>query len=416
MKNISAWQFTIFRIIFGSYLVIHFAMLVPYASELFSRDGIISNPHLNPTAGLFPNPLALDLPGEFSTGFIVILAACSVLFTVGWMRPVMAVLLWFGWTALFHRNNLIGNPSIPYIGLLLLLCSLVPRGEPGSFRQKQNGSWAMPVWVFRTAWILLAAGYTFSGITKCFSASWIDGTALKYLLSNPLARPGFMLEMMRNVPSQILESLTYATLLLEVSFAPLALWRRSRPWVWLGMIFMHLGIVMLIDFADLSLGMLIVHAFTFDPEWIRPKAGKNSELFVFFDGECLMCNRFVRFIVKEDAAKCIRFATLQGSSGAALRNRLGKQEIWSLLVEIDGKTIEKSAAVLRVFSAFGGHWRLLAAFAYCVPRVVRDWIYDWVALRRHRWFARNNTCEIPSTELMARLPQSSPSAEKLNHL
>lgn len=32
---------------------------------------------------------------------------------------------------------------------------------------------------------------------------------------------------------------------------------------------MHLGISLLIDLADLTAGMLLVHAYTFDPDWIR---------------------------------------------------------------------------------------------------------------------------------------------------
>lgn len=34
---------------------------------------------------------------------------------------------------------------------------------------------------------------------------------------------------------------------------------------------MHLGILALVDFADLTLGMLVAHAFTFDPAWVRTR-------------------------------------------------------------------------------------------------------------------------------------------------
>ena len=39
------------------------------------------------------------------------------------------------------------------------------------------------------------------------------------------------------------------------------------------MVIMHLGILVLIDFADLTCGMLMVHAFTFDPAWLRTRRG-----------------------------------------------------------------------------------------------------------------------------------------------
>jgi hypothetical protein len=36
------------------------------------------------------------------------------------------------------------------------------------------------------------------------------------------------------------------------------------------MLALHLGLLFVIDFADLSLGMVLLHLFTFDPEWLSP--------------------------------------------------------------------------------------------------------------------------------------------------
>jgi len=33
---------------------------------------------------------------------------------------------------------------------------------------------------------------------------------------------------------------------------------------------MHLGLLLTVDFTDLTVGMLLLHAFTFDPGWVRP--------------------------------------------------------------------------------------------------------------------------------------------------
>jgi hypothetical protein len=230
-------------------------MLVPYANELFGVTGILGDPSLNPAHGLFPNPSNASLPGGVVTGIIAFLSMMSLLLTFDVMRPVVALVLWFGWTALFHRNNLIANPSIPYVGLLLVLCALVPTGK----------SWTMPKWIPRCAWILMAAGYTFSGITKMGSASWLDGSAIARLLDNPLARPGPCRDLMMLMPAILPKFLTWGTLVAEITFAPLALSPKLRPWVWWGMVLLHLGIITLLDFADLSLGMLMIHLFIHDP-------------------------------------------------------------------------------------------------------------------------------------------------------
>lgn len=261
-----ASQFRVFRVLFGTYLVIHFAMLVPYANELFGASGILGDPALNPAHGLFPNPLDFALPAPWLTATMVFLTLVSALFLLDVARPAAALVLWFGWTALFHRNNLIANPSIPYIGLLLVLCALVPTGR---------ASWAMPVWIPRCAWILLAVGYTFSGITKLGSPSWIDGSAIPRLLDNPLARPGMFRDAMLALPDLVLKLFTWGTLALEILFAPLVLSRRLRPWLWLATCGLHAGIIAVVDFADLSLGMLMVHAFVFDRRWLIRSASAS---------------------------------------------------------------------------------------------------------------------------------------------
>jgi len=267
MNLMSSRQFSVFRIIFGIYLTIHFLMLVPHAGELFSSSGIMANAALNPAPGLFPNPLNVDLPVWQVRGVVLVLSIFSLVFTLGFLRPLVSIFLWFGWTALFHRNQLIANPSLAYIGLLLALCALVPGGEKWSL-SKGNPDWAMPVWVLRTAWILLAAGYTFSGIIKLSSPSWIDGSAMAYLMENPLARPGILREVMMRLPWGLLSLLTWFTLAVELLYLPLACWKKSRPWIWLVMVVLHIGIIFVVDFADLSLGMLMVHALTFDRKWL----------------------------------------------------------------------------------------------------------------------------------------------------
>jgi len=52
-----AYQFALFRMIFGLYLLVHFLYLIPVAGELWSSAGFISDVKLNPSYGFFPNML-----------------------------------------------------------------------------------------------------------------------------------------------------------------------------------------------------------------------------------------------------------------------------------------------------------------------------------------------------------------------
>ena len=266
---VTARQFAWFRIIFGAYLAIHFAHLVPWGAELFSREGVIPRASLNPTHGILPNVLAWWDSPAFVTAFLVALIGLSVLFALGVARHVAALLLWYGWACLFNRNVLISNPSIAYVGLLLLLTIVVPSREPlrAFGKRAESGDFYVPAVAYWTAWFLMAAGYTFSGIVKLESPSWVDGTAFWHVVHNPLARDGLVRDFVLGMPAWGFKLLTWKALALELLFLPLALWRWTRPVIWLAMVVMHIGILGLVSFADLSAGMLMVHLFTVDSRW-----------------------------------------------------------------------------------------------------------------------------------------------------
>jgi hypothetical protein len=272
---VSRRQFAGFRVVFGTYLAIHFASLIPYSKELFSNCGVLPEAKFNFTFGVLPNVLEhCDLPA-FVTGFLVVLVCLSASFAFGIYRRTAAVLLWYGWACLFNRNNLISNPSIPYVGLLLLLTTLVPLGE--GFQRPVNGrNWEFPPMVFWTAWILLAAGYSFSGWMKLHSPSWIDGSALYHVMNNPLARPGLARDLLLKIPRNSLRLLTWLSLAGEVLCLPLSLHRTTRILAWSFLAVMNLTILLVINFSDLTIGMLMIHLFTFDRRWLKKSTPKAS--------------------------------------------------------------------------------------------------------------------------------------------
>jgi hypothetical protein len=281
---VTARQFAWFRIVFGAYLAVHFAHLVPWGAELFSRQGVIPNATLNPTHGILPNVLAWWDSPAFVTMFLIALVALSVLFAFGVARHIAALLLWYGWACLFNRNVLISNPSIAYVGLLLLLTTLVPARERlrSADSKAVNDDFYVPAAVYWTAWFLMAAGYTFSGIVKLSSPSWVDGTALWHVANNPLARDGVLRDVLLGLPSWAFQLLTWKALALEILFLPLALWRWTRPAIWLAMVAMHTGILALVSFADLSAGMLMVHLFTVDSRWPDVLRGLRDRIAIGF--------------------------------------------------------------------------------------------------------------------------------------
>lgn len=272
-------EYSVFRVLFGAYLCVHFLNLAPSGPELFSNQGMISDASASPLAFLFPNVLTVFDPPTFVTMLLLLAAGASVLFAAGFYDRVMAALLWYVWACLLGRNPLISNPAIPYVGWLLLAHTLLPSAPSASVaaggRPGPSDTWRMPPLIFAGAWVLMALGYTYSGATKLASPSWLDGTAIAHVLENPLARPGAVRDVILGLPDGVLSVGTWATLAFELLFAPLALSRRLRPCIWMLGLAMHLGLIVLIDFADLSLGMVMLHLFTFDPAWLGRMAVKR---------------------------------------------------------------------------------------------------------------------------------------------
>jgi predicted DCC family thiol-disulfide oxidoreductase YuxK len=394
MKN--GWtggQYSIYRAVFAVYLLVHFLHLIPWGTELFSNQGVLPEGAASPLLHLFPNVLTLSDSPATVTVLLGAGAALSVFFGIGLYDRAAALGLWYIWACLFGRDPLIANPSIPFVGWLLLAHAFLPPAPYGSWaargRVDPGAGWQMPPAIFAAAWIVLALAYSYSGYTKLVSPSWRDGTALSRMLDNPLARPGWLRETMLLMPAWLAHLGTWAALFLELSFAPLALVRRLRPWLWGAMLLMHLSLIALVNFADLSLGMVMIHLFTFDPGWIRPKGTKTER--IFYDGHCGLCQRSVRLILAEDkTGTAFRFAPLQGETFASLVSAKERAALpLSLVVQTEqGVLLTRSAGVLHIMRRLGGVWRLLAGVLVLLPVPLRDRLYDGVARIRHHIFAR----------------------------
>jgi hypothetical protein len=267
--SVRSKQFALFRVVFGAYLFVHFSLLIPHAEEIFGRQGVLPDPSWNATAGLFPNPLHFVDTGLRLQGVLVALALLSAVLASGIGRPLAALLLWLGWACLFHRNNLISNPSLAYVGWLLLACALIPRGEPALLRRSVPAHWQVPVPLILGGWGILAAGYTLSGIDKFLDApSWRNGDALTFVLEGPLARANVLVDGFLASPFWVRAGATWFSLAAEILFLPLAFFARTRWVAWSAMVAVHLGILVTVDFPDLTLGMLVFHLFLWDSRWV----------------------------------------------------------------------------------------------------------------------------------------------------
>lgn len=410
MKN--GWtggQYSVFRLTLGLYLFIHFLQLVPWGAEMFSNQGMLPEASVSPLIQLFPNVLAVLDSIWFVKGLLLLGVALGVLFAVGLYDRIAAVLLWYILACFLGRNPLILNPGIPFIGWMLLAHSFLQPAPYGSVaatgRTDPGNGWHMKQSIFAGAWILLSVAYSYSGIMKWNSPSWIDGTAIQHVLMNPLTRAGFVRQFLLQLPDGILRGATWFVLGLELLFAPLALIRILRKWLWVVMLLMHASILFLLDFTDLSLGMIFFHFFTFNPAWVKGVPVSVPDV-IFYDGNCGLCHRFVRFVLAEDTSgNLYRFAPLdseafQKSVPESQRTNLPDSVV---LLSAKGEALIRSAAILHVLKRLGGLWRVIASVARILPTRLLDALYNLVARVRLQLFKKpDEACPIVPADLRGR--------------
>lgn len=113
---------------------------------------------------------------------------------------------------------------------------------------------------------------------------------------------------------------------------------------------------------------------------------------------------FVRTIVRLDKNKRFRFAVAQSQLGEALYRHYGLRTDFyeTNLVIIDGTAFTRMGSIVAICDTLGWPWRAMRAINL-LPRQLRDWLYDRIALNRYALFGKKASCEIPSAELRARI-------------
>ncbi|MDG9924121.1 MULTISPECIES: thiol-disulfide oxidoreductase DCC family protein [unclassified Pseudomonas] len=124
-----------------------------------------------------------------------------------------------------------------------------------------------------------------------------------------------------------------------------------------------------------------------------------GERVVLFDGVCRLCNGWAKFLIRHDHARRFRLCSVQSAEGQAILAWFGlPTDAFETMAYVEGETLfVRSDAVLRIVAQLPGAWRLLAILR-CLPRVLRDWCYDRIALNRYRLFGRYDTCLLPDAD------------------
>lgn len=124
---------------------------------------------------------------------------------------------------------------------------------------------------------------------------------------------------------------------------------------------------------------------------------------IVFDGECVLCSGFSRFIMTHDRAERFHFVIAQSDLGTKMYQTLGLpiSDFETNLVIVDGGIYEKLDAFAAAMRALGGIWALLAVCRF-LPGPLKNGFYAIIARNRYALFGRQDTCMLPDAAVRAR--------------
>jgi predicted DCC family thiol-disulfide oxidoreductase YuxK len=124
---------------------------------------------------------------------------------------------------------------------------------------------------------------------------------------------------------------------------------------------------------------------------------------ILYDGVCVFCSRWIRFIAARDKSQRFRFTAIQSGYGTRLSQAFGidPMDPDTNAVIHGGVAYFKSDAALTVLSNLPGWgWvRALRAF----PKPFRDTAYNLIARNRYRIFGKYDECFVPDAGFRARV-------------
>lgn len=268
MKVSEQNKFTIFRILFGLFSCYYFISLLPYGTEIFSREGSLKDLYLNRSPNFLLDLIAFVDSPVWIRIFLILGTLISVMLSIGVKRRICGILLYLLHNILLYRNNLSIDISSFYLNYMFLLCAILPQKDSLAVSIfplkliKQRGE-ELPRVIYWLIWMTTSIGFLASGISKATNPAWLDGTAINLILQGPLGQNHWLASYIADSP-KIGRILTYSTLVVEIGLILGSFHRRLRNIMLLLVTGMFLGISLNIQLREIPFVIIIFLFLSFE--------------------------------------------------------------------------------------------------------------------------------------------------------
>ncbi|MBX7181843.1 MAG: DCC1-like thiol-disulfide oxidoreductase family protein [Bacteroidia bacterium] len=121
---------------------------------------------------------------------------------------------------------------------------------------------------------------------------------------------------------------------------------------------------------------------------------------LFYDGYCVFCNFWVKFLYSKQKRQTIYFASLESETLSKLSSLGVEVPLVDSAFYWDGKRLySKSDMAIQVLRQCYGIWYILGFFLGIFPRFIRNFGYDCIATVRYKVFGKFDACPVPPPEV-----------------
>jgi len=246
------------RILFGLAVLLSFVYESNQIIDFYSTEGFVPGEYV-PAFFRDTRFSLLDYFQEPAAVYVLYAAMLIVfvLFTVGYKTKYMKFLQFILLLSFQERNFLILNSGDTLLRVISFYLMISPCGESLSIDSLKKHAKKISVWSIRLIQFQLAVVYFFAGIAKFGTQSWMDGSAVNYILRNSLFNR-FSMDWIIAFPF-IIMFLTWFSLTFELAL-PFLIWFKKfrRPILGIG-VFLHISIFLFLDVGWFSLSTLAIY-------------------------------------------------------------------------------------------------------------------------------------------------------------
>ena len=120
----------------------------------------------------------------------------------------------------------------------------------------------------------------------------------------------------------------------------------------------------------------------------------GGNIVIVFDGYCVLCDNFVKWIAKKDINHKIHFTTFDSNY---INKNYPEIKLKNSVVVIDSNNniFKKSEAVILCLKTIKYYKTLISVFEI-IPKSILNLVYNLVAITRYRIYGKKESCSFPN--------------------